>query len=120
MKTKKLHFAKKVMLTETNTNAAATGAAHGTTGANWNPVLIALVRRAMPNLMAYDVCGVQPMTGPTGLIFAMKSTYQKTKAGGATAGDEALFNEAISRLLRRLCHNQVTVPMVLLVCLVQD
>jgi len=62
--------------------------------ANWNPVLIALVRRAMPNLMAYDVCGVQPMTGPTGLIFAMKSTYQKTKAG-ASNGDEALFNEAL-------------------------
>jgi len=61
---------------------------------NWNPVLIALVRRAMPNLMAYDVCGVQPMTGPTGLIFAMKSKYQTTK-GGASAGDEALFNEAL-------------------------
>ena len=61
--------------------------------ANWNPVLIALVRRAMPNLMAYDMCGVQPMSGPTGLIFAMKSTYQTTKAGVA-AGDEALFNEA--------------------------
>jgi len=43
--------------------------------ANWNPVLISLVRRAMPNMMAYDVCGVQPMTGPTGLIFAMKSRY---------------------------------------------
>ena len=61
--------------------------------ANWNPVLIALVRRAMPNLVAYDICGVQPMTGPTGLIFAMKSEFQKTKAGVA-AGDEALFNEA--------------------------
>jgi len=61
--------------------------------ANWNPVLIALVRRAMPNLMAYDVCGVQPMSGPTGLIFAMKSTYQTTKAG-VSSGDEALFNEA--------------------------
>ena len=61
--------------------------------ANWNPVLIALVRRAMPNLRAYDVCGVQPMTGPTGLIFAMKSTFQKTKAG-VSDGDEALFNEA--------------------------
>jgi hypothetical protein len=48
----------------------------------------------MPNLMAYDVAGVQPMTGPTGLIFAMKSTYQNTK-GGAAAGDEALFNEAL-------------------------
>ena len=65
------------------------------TAANWNPVLIALVRRAMPNLMAYDVCGVQPMSGPTGLIFAMKSLY-KTTSGGATAGDEALFNEAIT------------------------
>jgi len=63
--------------------------------ANWNPVLIALVRRAMPNLMAYDVCGVQPMSGPTGLIFAMKSLY-KTTRGGATAGDEALFDEAVT------------------------
>ena len=62
--------------------------------ANWNPVLIALVRRAMPNLIAYDVCGVQPMTGPTGLIFAMKSTYKTTK-GGVSSGAEALFDEAI-------------------------
>ena len=79
----------------TNTNFSATGAAAGVTGANWNPVLIALVRRAMPNLMAYDLAGVQPMTGPTGLIFAMKSNY-KTTRGGATTGDEALFNEAIT------------------------
>ena len=56
----------------------------------WDPILISLVRRAMPNMMAYDVCGVQPMTGPTGLIFAMKSRYGK----GATASTEALFNEA--------------------------
>jgi hypothetical protein len=62
--------------------------------ANWNPVLIALVRRAMPNLMAYDVCGVQPMSGPTGLIFAMKSRYKTTRAG-ATDGAEALFDEAV-------------------------
>ena len=55
---------------------------------NYDPVLISLVRRALPNLMAYDVCGVQPMTGPTGLIFAMKSHYT------SQAGDEALFNEA--------------------------
>ena len=41
---------------------------------NWDPILISLVRRAMPNLIAYDVCGVQPMTGPTGLIFAMRSS----------------------------------------------
>ena len=60
---------------------------------NWNPVLIALVRRAMPNLMAYDICGVQPMSGPTGLIFAMKSRYQ----GGATGNREALYNEAETR-----------------------
>jgi len=62
--------------------------------ANWNPVLISLVRRAMPNLMAYDVCGVQPMSGPTGLIFAMKSRYKTTRSG-ATSGGEALFNEAV-------------------------
>jgi len=61
--------------------------------ANWNPVLISLVRRAMPNLMAYDVCGVQPMSGPTGLIFAMKSKYKNTKSG-VVDGNEALFNEA--------------------------
>ena len=61
--------------------------------ANWNPILIALVRRAMPNLMAYDVCGVQPMTGPTGLIFAMRSRY-KTAANGQSVDDEALFSEA--------------------------
>ena len=63
--------------------------------ANWNPVLISLVRRAMPNMMAYDICGVQPMSGPTGLIFAMKSKYRTTRAG-ATSGDEALFGEAIT------------------------
>ena len=56
--------------------------------AGYDPILISLVRRAMPNLMAYDVCGVQPMTGPTGLIFAMKSNY------AVQGGTEALFNEA--------------------------
>ena len=60
---------------------------------NWNPVLIALVRRAMPNMMAYDVCGVQPMTGPTGLIFAMKSRYNGGVANNSTH-PEAFFNEA--------------------------
>ena len=54
----------------------------------YDPILISLVRRALPNLMAYDVAGVQPMTGPTGLIFAMKSKYS------AMNGTEALFNEA--------------------------
>lgn len=54
----------------------------------FDPILISLIRRAMPNLIAYDICGVQPMTGPTGLIFALKSKY--TSQGGT----EALFNEA--------------------------
>ena len=56
--------------------------------AKFDPVLISLVRRAMPKLIAYDVAGVQPLTQPTGLIFAMKSKY------GTQGGDEALFNEA--------------------------
>jgi hypothetical protein len=55
---------------------------------NFDPVLISLVRRSMPNLIAYDICGVQPMTGPTGLIFAMRARY------GAQNGTEALYNEA--------------------------
>ena len=49
--------------------------ATGSAISNWDPILISLVRRAMPNLVAYDICGVQPMTGPTGLIFAMKARY---------------------------------------------
>jgi hypothetical protein len=62
------------------------------TAANWDPILISLVRRAMPNLVAYDICGVQPMTGPTGLIFAMKARY----VDSTTTVDrtEAMFNEA--------------------------
>ena len=56
--------------------------------AKWDPILISLVRRAMPNLIAYDICGVQPMSGPTGLIFALKSRYN------AQSGPEALFQEA--------------------------
>ena len=56
--------------------------------AGFDPVLISLIRRAMPNLVAYDLAGVQPMNGPTGLIFAMRSRY-KTQSG-----TEALFNEA--------------------------
>ena len=78
---------------EQTMNEAAPTMNTGSGVANWNPVLIALVRRAMPNLMAYDICGVQPMTGPTGLIFAMKSKYRST-ASGTTDGDEALFDEA--------------------------
>ena len=56
----------------------------------FDPILIGLVRRALPNLMAYDICGVQPMTGPTGLIFAMRSTY----ASATARAGEALYQEA--------------------------
>jgi len=59
----------------------------------YDPILIGLVRRAMPNLMAYDICGVQPMTGPTGLIFAMRSMYGSER-NNTTTRKEALFNEA--------------------------
>ncbi|MBT7753226.1 MAG: ATP-binding protein, partial [Gammaproteobacteria bacterium] len=72
---------------DNNLQEAAPANATGSNVANWDPVLISLVRRAMPSLIAYDVAGVQPMTGPTGLIFAMKSRY--TTQGGT----EALFNE---------------------------
>jgi len=71
-------------LSEAPTNAT------GNSIDNFDPVLISLIRRSMPNLVAYDLAGVQPMTGPTGLIFAMRSRY--TSQGGA----EALFNEADS------------------------
>src|SRR6476469_2318911 len=54
---------------------------------NFDPVLISLVRRAMPNLIAYDICGVQPMNGPTGLIFAMRSRYANQTGG------ETFYNE---------------------------
>jgi len=65
----------------------------------WDPILISLVRRAMPNLIAYDVCGVQPMTGPTGLIFAMRSKYTAMASASVTDGianNEAFMNEALT------------------------
>ncbi len=61
--------------------------------AGFDPVLISLIRRSMPKLIAYDIAGVQPMTGPTGLIFAMRSRYGTNR----TAGTEAFFNEADSQ-----------------------
>jgi len=70
--------------------AAAANNQAGSDIATFDPVLISLVRRAMPNLIAYDIAGVQPMTGPTGLIFAMKSKYS------TQGGTEALHNEADS------------------------
>jgi len=75
------------------TNFAGTGGYGGSAAAagpvaGFDPILISLVRRSLPNLIAYDVCGVQPMTGPTGLIFAMRTRY------ASQGGDEAFFNEA--------------------------
>ena len=70
------------MLQEAPTNAT------GSSIDNFDPVLISLIRRSMPNLIAYDVAGVQPMNGPTGLIFAMRARYTNQ------TGTEALFNEA--------------------------
>lgn len=78
----------KEMLTE----AAPANNSVATNGIDrYDPILIGLVRRAMPNLMAYDICGVQPMSGPTGLIFAMRSIYGTDRED---FGNEALFNEA--------------------------
>ena len=70
-------------------DATATGPVAG-----FDPVLISLIRRSMPNLVAYDLAGVQPMNGPTGLIFAMRSRYGYL-APQAWTGDEAFYNEAI-------------------------
>jgi hypothetical protein len=90
------------MMTETINSAGAIGtnALSGSgldtkTGglAGFDPVMISLIRRAMPNLVAYDICGVQPMSGPTGLIFAMKSHYQGQDDSGLRTGREALYNE---------------------------
>ena len=88
-------------LQETPTMSVGTGGfAGGTYGtaaaagpvAGFDPVLISLIRRSMPQLIAYDICGVQPMTGPTGLIFAMRTNY-----GTNRSGTEAFFNEPDSR-----------------------
>ena len=75
-----------------HTNSGTNGgfSADATAGgpvAGFDPVLISLIRRSMPNLVAYDLAGVQPMTGPTGLIFAMRSRYANQ------SGTEAFFNE---------------------------
>ena len=74
--------------------AAPTNSGYAPSSGNvqgYDPILISLVRRAMPNLIAYDIAGVQPMTGPTGLIFAMRSRFKNQ------TGDEAFYNEAESQ-----------------------
>jgi hypothetical protein len=82
-----------------NFSDAQVGAAGNLAG--YDPVLISLVRRAMPNLMAYDIAGVQPMSAPTGLIFAMRARYTQQNSsngvGDGGAGTEALFQEAEAR-----------------------
>jgi hypothetical protein len=75
-------------LNETLTDNGPTNVAGGVS--NFDPILISLVRRSLPNLIAYDVAGVQPMTGPTGLIFAMRARYNSQASGSA----EAFYNEA--------------------------
>ena len=87
-------------LYEAPTNGTASGSSAGFGGsaqgfsagptAGFDPVLISLIRRSMPNLIAYDLCGVQPMNGPTGLIFAMRSRYRNQ------SGAETFFNEVDS------------------------
>ena len=90
-------FSSGINLMEAPTNSGNAAGAQGGFGggataggpvAGFDPVLISLIRRAMPNLVAYDLAGVQPMSGPTGLIFAMRSRFTNQ------SGTEALFNEA--------------------------
>ena len=86
---------------------AAPPHATGNSVDNWDPILISLVRRAMPNLIAYDIAGVQPMTGPTGLIFAMRSRY------ASQTGTEAFYDEADSDFSGGAQQQQGTNPAVL-------
>jgi hypothetical protein len=87
-----------IMETVSNVPLNNMGGSSSTAGSGaidtFDPVLISLVRRSMPNLIAYDVCGTQPMTGPTGLIFAMRSRYAaNATTANALAGGETFFNE---------------------------
>jgi hypothetical protein len=77
------------MSTGSSGSTAGFSAAAGSPTAGFDPVLISLIRRSMPNLVAYDLAGVQPMNGPTGLIFAMRSRYRNQSNGA-----EAFFDEA--------------------------
>ena len=105
------------MLTEQPTNNtgtnSATGAGVGNAGfsgdatatgpvAGFDPVLISLIRRAMPNLVAYDLAGVQPMSGPTGLIFAMRSRYKNMN------GDETFYDEVNSAFSGQNSNEDIT------------
>jgi len=103
-------FSESGLLNEVSYSNTAAGASGGFGGgatpggpvAGFDPVLISLIRRAMPNLVAYDLAGVQPMNGPTGLIFAMRSRYTNQ------TGEEALFNEADTRFSAQNATNTLT------------
>ena len=102
------------ILTETGptnsmVNSIAAGGYGGTATAagpvaGFDPILISLVRRSLPNLIAYDICGVQPMTGPTGLIFAMRSTYGTTRS----VANEAFYSEANTAWSGTGSHDAIT------------
>ena len=88
------NFLYEAVPTNSGNSAGSSGAFGGTASsasgsptAGFDPVLISLIRRSMPNLVAYDLAGVQPMNGPTGLIFAMRSRK------GSQTGDETFFDE---------------------------
>ena len=103
-------FSESGMLNEAPTNSAGTGGFSNTgTGAvaagpvaGFDPVLISLIRRSMPNLVAYDLAGVQPMSGPTGLIFAMRSRYTNQ------SGSEAFYDEADTAFSGQDAGNDLT------------
>jgi len=99
-----------------NNSANAAGAGGGFGGsatatgpvAGFDPVLISLIRRSMPNLVAYDLAGVQPMNAPTGLIFAMRSRFVDGTNANNMLGTEALFNEPDSAFSGQNQENDLT------------
>ena len=104
---KELRDAREFLYEASPTNSAGTGGFSGGSTpqgpvAGFDPVLISLIRRSMPNLVAYDLAGVQPMNGPTGLIFAMRSRYVNQ------SGTEALFDEADTRFSGQNSSNSIT------------
>lgn len=91
------------LLTEADSTAVNASVSDGSSAgglagnvSRYDPILISLTRRSAPNNVAYDVCGVQPMTGPTGLIFAFRSKYVNGTDPNQTLGNEAFYNEAES------------------------
>lgn len=105
--------ASQILSEATPTNSVGTGGFGGgatATGpvAGFDPILISLVRRSLPNLIAYDICGVQPMTGPTGLIFAMRTTYGTNRDINSSA-IEAFYNEANTQFSGANTHSALAV-----------